>query len=159
MAEERQSRGSGRLGAFEWGQGDSPYASLLDALARDRLELTKTETELDATSRRGMADVLEAEQRAERAERDERAEAQRELSAFRAAIEDASTWGDVEVGYDGRNRVENTRADVLIQYLVRTGYAEVRTEEPEPGAYVYFIRVDWPRLRALAQAAGRPLPV
>ncbi len=155
MAEERQTRGSGRLGAFEWGQGDSPYASLLHALARDRLELTKTETELDATSRRGMADVLEAEQRAER---DERAEAQRELSAFRAAIEDASTWGDVEVGYDSRNRVENTRADVLIQYLVRTGYAEVRTEEPEPGAYVYFIRVDWPRLRALAEATGHPLP-
>lgn len=155
MPEQRQSRGPAWLAGFEWGRDDSAYASLLDALARDRLELTKTETEMDATARRPMADVLEEEQRAER---DERAEAQREVDAFRAALEEAKIWGDVEVGYDSRDPLANTRADLLIQYLVRTGYAEVRTEEPEPGAYVYFLRVNWPRLRALAESNGHPLP-
>ena len=48
-------------------------------------------------------------------------------------------------------------ADVLIQYLVRPGYAEVRTEEPEPEHYVYCVRVDWTRLRALAEEQGHPI--
>ena len=52
---------------------------------------------------------------------------------------------------------DSLRVDVLIQYLVRPGYAEVRTEEPQPGNYVYYIRVDWPKLRALAAAEGHPL--
>ena len=29
------------------------------------------------------------------------------------------------------------------------GYAEVRTEEPNPARYVYYVRIDWPKLRAL----------
>jgi hypothetical protein len=33
----------------------------------------------------------------------------------------------------------------------------VRTEESQPGQYIYFIRVDWPRLRALADAQGHPI--
>ena len=52
---------------------------------------------------------------------------------------------------------QNRAADVLIQYLVRPGYAEVRTEEPGPERYVYHIRVDWPRVRRLAEAQGHPL--
>ena len=48
-------------------------------------------------------------------------------------------------------------ADVLIQYLVRPGYAEVRTEEPEHERYVYYIRVDWARLRSLSEAQGHDL--
>jgi hypothetical protein len=46
---------------------------------------------------------------------------------------------------------------MLIQYLVRPDYAEVRTEEPEPGHYVYYVRVNWPRLRALSEAHGHAL--
>jgi hypothetical protein len=47
---------------------------------------------------------------------------------------------------------------VLIQYLVRPGYAEVRTEEPAAGSYVYYIRVNWSKLRALAEEQGYRLP-
>ena len=71
----------------------------------------------------------------------------------RAAMEDVRTRGGAdgrqEVPYDGKNAKQDARADVLIQYLVRPGYAEVRTDEPEPGHYVYYIRIDWPRLRSL----------
>ena len=59
--------------------------------------------------------------------------------------------------FDSRNTLQNQQADMLIQYLVRPGYAEVRTEEPQPAAYVYYIRVDWPRLRGLAESTGHPL--
>jgi hypothetical protein len=65
--------------------------------------------------------------------------------------------GQAEVSYDSAVPTQNTAADVLIQYLVRPGYAEVRTEEPEPGHYVYYIRVDWLRLRELARAQGHPI--
>jgi hypothetical protein len=48
---------------------------------------------------------------------------------------------------------------MLIQYLVRPGYAEVRTEEREPWQYRYWIRVAWDRLRLLAAEAGHRLPL
>ena len=67
--------------------------------------------------------------------------------------------GQAEVPYDGRDPLQNTAADVLIQYLVRPGYAEVRTEEPQPGQYVYYIKVAWPRLRELAETQGHPIPL
>ena len=50
-------------------------------------------------------------------------------------------------------------AELLIQYLVRPGYAEVRTEETEPWQYRYWIRVAWDRLRQLAVEAGHRLPL
>ena len=65
--------------------------------------------------------------------------------------------GQAEVSYDSRDQVQNGAADVLIQYLVRPGYAEVRTDEPQPGQYVYYVRVDWSRLRGLAEAQGHPI--
>jgi hypothetical protein len=61
------------------------------------------------------------------------------------------------VAYDSGVPEQNRAADVLIQYLVRPGYAEVRTEEFTPEHYVYFIRVDWTRVRALAEAQGNSL--
>ena len=147
------------FGALEWRDDDRAYASLLDALTRDRLEVEAVEREMQATSRRSVAEVQEAHQRAER---DELAEARRELNDFRAAISDVRARGgadgQAEVAYDSAEAAQNTAADVLIQYLVRPGYAEVRTEEPEQGHYVYFIRVDWPRLRGLAQSQGHPIP-
>jgi hypothetical protein len=97
----------------------------------------------------------------QRAEKDELAEARRELDDFRTAMSDVHNRGGPqhtnEVPYDSGQTDQNRSADVLIQYLVRPGYAEVRTEEAAPERYVYHIRVDWPRLRTLAEAQGHPL--
>src|SRR5947209_12382707 len=146
------------FGALDWRADERAYASLLDALTRDRLEVEAVERELMSSARRSLADVHEAQQQAEH---DELAEARGELSDFRAAIEDirsrAGADGNGEVPYDSQQSVQNHMADVLIQYLVRPGYAEVRTDEPEPEHYVYYVRVDWPRLRALAQEQGHPI--
>ena len=146
------------FGGFDWHSDERAYASLLDALTRDRLEVEAVEREMQASARRSMADVQDDQQRAER---DELAEARNELTGFRAAMTDVRERGgpdgSAEVPYDGRDPGQNAAADVLIQYLVRPGYAEVRTEEPEPEQYVYYIRVDWPRLRELAEAQGHPI--
>ncbi|TME44245.1 MAG: hypothetical protein E6I75_00105 [Chloroflexi bacterium] len=148
------------FGNLEWRTDERAYASLLDALTRDRLEVEAVEREMQATGRRSLADVQEAQQRAER---DELAEARRELDVFRAAMADVHKRGGhegkAEVPYDSRDPAESGAADILIQYLVRPGYAEVRTEEPNPKQYVYYIRVDWQRLRTLAQQQGHPLPL
>jgi hypothetical protein len=145
------------FGALDWRGDERALASLLDALTRDRLEVEAVERERQATARRSLADVEEEQKRAER---DELAEARRELDDFRAALADIRQRGSndgAEVPYDSRDEAQNHAADVLIQYLVRPGYAEVRTEEPEPETYVYYIRVDWERLRTLAEAQGHPL--
>jgi hypothetical protein len=146
------------FGALDWRTDERAYATLLDALTRDRLDVEAVEREMQATARRSLADVQEAQQRAEK---DELAEARRELTDFRSALTDvrqrAGQDGSAEVPYDSREETQNQAADVLIQYLVRPGYAEVRTEELQPEQYVYFIRVDWPRLRALAESQGHPI--
>jgi hypothetical protein len=155
------ARGPGWLssfGALDWRADERAWVALLDALTRDRLEVEAVERELTTTSRRSLADVQEAQQRAER---DELAEARHELDDFRAALQDvkqrAGPAGAAEVAYDSRDAVQNHHADLLIQYLVRPGYAEVRTEEAQPEQYVYHIKVDWPRLRALAEQQGHPI--
>jgi len=143
------------LGAQDWGGDDRAYASLLDALTRDRVETEVLEREISASAQQPPADVKQLE----RAELDE---ARRELDEFRDALVDLRRRGQsndrAEVGFDSANPVEDAEADVLIQYLVRPGYAEVRTEEPASEHYVYYIRVDWPKLRALADQQGHPLP-
>jgi hypothetical protein len=153
-----QRRWLSGFGALDWRGDDRAFAHLLDALTRDRLEAEAVERQLSASSRRSMADVQESQQRAER---DELAEARRELDDFRSAIGDARSRGAsgdrAEVPYDSRDPSQDAAADVLIQYLVRPGYAEVRTEEPQPEHYVYYIRVDWPRLRTLAEEQGHPI--
>jgi hypothetical protein len=146
------------FGRFDWNADERAFAALLDALTRDRLEMQAVERELSATSRTSLAEVQQAQ---DKVERDELAEARRELDAFRAALFDA--WqraagrDGAEVPYDSRDAAQDAAADVLIQYVVRPGYAEVRTEEPQPDRYVYHIRVDWDRLRALAEEQGQPL--
>ena len=151
----------GRFGGLDWRtDAERAYAALLDALTRDRLEVEAVERELQTTARRSLADV---QQDQERAERDELAEARRELDDFRSALADVHRRGGgsgrAEVPYDSRDRAQSDAADVLIQYLVRPGYAEVRTEEPEPEQYVYHLRVDWQRLRKLARDQGHPIPL
>ena len=156
--EARPARWLSGFGALDWQVDERAYAALLDALTRDRLEVEAVEREMMTTSRRSLADVQEAQ---ERAERDELAEARHELSDFRAAMEDVRSRGgsdgSAEVPYDSREPVQNQMADLLIQYLVRPGYAEVRTDEPEPEHYVYYLKVDWQRLRALAEEQGHPI--
>lgn len=148
------------LGTLDWRTDERAYAALLDALTRDRLEVEGVEREMQAAAARSLADVQDAQQRAERSEL---AEARRELQDFRAAMTDVRERGKAdgraEVPYDGRDPVQSAAADVLIQYLVRPGYAEVRTEEPQPGQYVYYITVAWPRLRELADEQGHPIPL
>src|SRR5437899_11122151 len=127
------------FGALDWRSAEGAYASLLDALTRDRLEVEAVEREMQATAR----SVAEVQQAQQRAERDELAEARRELDDFRSAMSDvrrrSGPDGKDEVPYDSRDKAQNAAADVLIQYLVRPGYAEVRTEESQPGQYVYYI--------------------
>jgi hypothetical protein len=145
------------FGRLDWRGDERGFASLLDALTRDRLELEAVERELSATPRQNLADVQKDQ---DKVERDELAEARRELDDFRAALADAHARGRderAEVPYDGGVPTQNRAADVLIQYVVRPGYAEVRTEEPRPEQYVYYIRVDWQKLRALARAQGHPI--
>ena len=143
------------FGSHDWGADDRVYASLLDALTRDRVEVEAMEREISAPAVQTSPDV-------QKLERDEITEAHRELDEFRAALIDVHNRAGAderdEVPYDSSKPREDAAADMLIQYLVRPGYAEVRTEEPQPSQYVYYIRVDWPKLRALAEAQGHPLP-
>jgi hypothetical protein len=145
------------FGALDWRNDDRAYASLLDALTRDRLETEAVEREMNAP---GVADIHGAQHKAER---DELADAQRELDDFRSALVDARARSGhderAEVPYDSSNTAQNAAADVLIQYLVRPGYAEVRTEEKPGEQYIYHIRVDWPRLRTLAREQGHPITI
>jgi hypothetical protein len=148
------------FGAFDFRGEERPYVALLDALARDLLTVDAVETERHATALRSPAAV---EKEKERAAREEFAEARRELDAFRVALNAARARsgpdGRSEVPFDGGDPGQDAQADLLIRYLVRPGYAEVRTEEPETGRYVYRIRVDWGRLQELARKQGHPLPL
>ena len=151
----RWRRGRGRI---DWAADDRAYAELLDALTHDLIETESTRIEMQATSRRSMADVLEEEQDVQREQLED---ARRELSGFRDALRDARARsgenGKTEVPYDSSDPRQDEMADLLIQYLVRPGYAEVRTEEPRPGRHVYHIRVDWERLAPLAADQGHSL--
>ena len=141
-----------------WTDDERTYAALLDALTSDLAAVEATEVEMGATARRSPAE-LQAEQ--ERIESDERADSRQELKAFREALRDAHQQARAarsgEAAYDSTVPRQDELADSLIQYLVRPGYAEVRTEEPEPGHHVYYLRVDWDRLRALAEQQGGSL--
>jgi hypothetical protein len=143
------------FGGLDWHTDDRAYASLLDALTRGLLETEAVEREMSASAGQSMADVKRSQLELERTELED---ARRELADFRSALADAHTRARgnerAEVAYDSSNASQNTAADVLIQYLVRPGYAEVRTEESAPGRYVYWIRVDWPKLRAFATEHG-----
>ena len=55
--------------------------------------------------------------------------------------------------------MQNRQAEVLIQYLVRSGYADVTTDEPQPGRYVNQVNVHWQSLQSLAESSGHHLPI
>jgi hypothetical protein len=139
---------------------DRAYGALVRALAHQLAAEEGTALEMDTTARRPMGDVVESERETEA---DIMEEARRRLGTFRVALEDAyaRSGGDPrrEVSFDAADPQQDAAVDTLIQYLVRTGFAEVRTEEPQPGHYVYALTVDWARLRQLAETTGHPLPL
>lgn len=150
---------SGLFDLFESGE-ERAYAAVLQVLARERVDVDASNVEKVATSRRSMADVKAAESALEA---DVLTDARRRLQTFRAALEDAYARSQGvsqrEVPYDSADSDQDAMADVLIQYLVRTGYGDVSTAEAAPGHYVYNVRVDWERLRQLAAEQGHALPL
>jgi hypothetical protein len=148
------------IGAGAAEADDRAYASLLGALARELADAQALDVEAASPARRDMADVKEEEQRLAEAQF---AAARRDVDAFRTALLDARRRsgpdGSGEAAYDAADPAQDATADLLIRYLVRTGYAEVRTEEPAPGRYRYFLRVAWDRLRLLAGMDGHRLPL
>ena len=116
--------------------------------------------EMDSTARRPMEEIKELGQAVEA---EIQAEARRRVGVFRAALEDAfaRSGGDPrrEASYDSADPRQDQMADVLIQYLVRTSFAQVRTTDRGPGQYVYALTIAWDRLRHLAEEEGHPLPL
>lgn len=143
---------------FHGRNDDRTYTALLEALTRELVDAETTELERVASARQSPARLQEAQ---ERIEREERTEARRELDDFREGLEAARAAagpaGGGEAAFDARDPHQDQLAGALIQYVVRPGYAEVRTEEPAEGQYVYYIRVDWERLKGLARELGHPL--
>ena len=132
------------------------YAAVLDALSRELLDTELTDIEAHSTARRSMADIKE--EQAETA-RDTIGEARDHVRAFREALHDARSRaaGTNVATYDSSDPTEDARADLLVQYLVRPGYAEVQTEERPGGGYAYHFSVDWARLQSLAESQGHHL--
>jgi hypothetical protein len=143
-----------------WNEDERGYAVLLDALTSDLVSAEATGLELEAGSRRSMAEVRQEQ---ERLGSEQVAESRRELEAFRAALRDARSRsgedGSSEAAYDCAYKEQDEMVDLLIQYLVRPGYAEVREEEPEPEHHVYYLSIEWERLRTLAAERGQALPL
>ena len=144
---------------FESGE-DRAYGALVRALAQRLAAEEGTALEMDTTARRPMGDVAESERETEA---DLVAEAGRRLGTFRGALEDAyaRSGGDPqrEVSFDAADPGQDAAVDTLIQYLVRTSASPVRTDEPQPGHYLYALTVDWAGVRQLAESTGHPLPL
>jgi hypothetical protein len=139
---------------------DRAYGALVQALARQLASEEAVAMEMDSTARRPMEEIKESGQTVEA---EIQAEARRRVGVFRAALEDAfvRSGGDPrrEASYDSADPGQDQMADVLIQYLVRTNFAQVRTTDRGPGQYVYALTIAWDRLRHLAEQEGHPLPL
>jgi hypothetical protein len=62
--------------------------------------------------------------------------------------------GQDELALDDRDPVQNQIADAMIQFLVSHQLAASRSEPTTEYHYVYYIAVDWDRLREVAADAG-----
>jgi hypothetical protein len=144
----------------DWSGDERAIAALLDSLTADLVAVEVAEVEMNSRARRNPADVEHEQDRIAHEQRDE---ARRELEAFAGALRDArrrsGESGRDEVAYDAAHAEQNDQADLLIQYLVRPGYAEVRTEEREPGHHIYILTIDWAGLEALSVESGHPIPL
>lgn len=152
MREERSGAGlwRGQRQKIKWDifrPEDRPFARLLDALASWNVREEMVQVERHATARQEMADVLEQEQ--EVAE-EQVEQARDELGVFRDALRSAYQARPQAASFDSANPVEDRSAGALINYLVRTEHAEVRTDDLGDQRYRYHVEVDWPRLEQLA---------
>jgi hypothetical protein len=66
----------------------------------------------------------------------------------------AAARGEPAITLDDRQPDQNAMAEALIQMLVSYDLAEAKTTETEPMHYDYAIKVDWPKLAAVAADAG-----
>ena len=71
---------------------------------------------------------------------------------------EAQNMGHPEISLDDRQAEQNGIADALITYLVSFDLGESRSEETDPGHYLYFISVTWGDLYQFAEANGIDLP-
>lgn len=135
------------------------FSALLDAIVRD-LVIVDAQKDVDLNSAPDIdGGVIEA-QKAEIVSTAE-ARAAELAGAFREGIVlayEAQETGHPEISLDDRQAEQNAIADALITYLVRYDLGESRSEETDPGHYIYYVSVTWGALYQFAEANGIDLP-
>jgi hypothetical protein len=151
---EEVAGGLRRLLGGTWPPSDRPIGALLDLLVRG----SKLQNDLRAAALEAPAvSGRDEEDEEARIARDDLEAARANLPDFERALRDAwrrSGARQREVRYDSADPERDRAASVLIEYLVTTRTATVRTEErgerhgtPQ---YWYYVAVDWDALFALA---------
>ncbi|HZS02240.1 MAG TPA: hypothetical protein VFE37_26220 [Chloroflexota bacterium] len=143
-----------RLLGGAWPESERPIAALLDLLVRgSKLKDDLRAVALDAPA----VSVREPGDEEARLVREELEAARENLPTFERALTDAwrrSGGTQREVRYDSADPEQDRAAGVLIEYLVTTRMATVRTEERGERAgqpqYWYHIAVNWEALFTVA---------
>ncbi len=144
----------GRTSDWESALADA-FSALLDAIVRD-LVIVDAQKDVDLNSAPEVDGAAIEAQKAEIVASSE-ARAAELGGAFRAGIVlayEAQGTGHPEISLDDRQAEQNDIADALIMYLVRYDLAESRSDETDPGHYLYFVSVTWDALYQLAEANG-----
>lgn len=135
------------------------FSALLEAIVRD-LVIVDAHKDVDLNAAADVDGGAIAEQKAEIVA-SATASADKHEGAFRQGIVlayEAQGTGHAEISLDDRQADQNAIADALITYLVRYDLGESRSEETDPGHFIYFISVSWGTLYAFADAHGIDLP-
>lgn len=135
------------------------FSALLDAIVRD-LVIVDAQKDVDLNSGSEVDGSAIAAQKAAIVASSE-ARAAELGNAFRNGIVlayEAQGTGHSEISLDDRQPEQNALADALITYLVRYDLGESRSEETDPGHFLYFISVTWGALYQFAEANGIDLP-
>jgi hypothetical protein len=131
---------------------DDPIQQVLDAIVT-RLAIPDEQKDVDLNAAASNDEAADKAAAAE-AER-ERAEAL--AGPFRQALlraHAAAARGESSIALDDRKPDENAMADAMTQLLVAYELAQATSSESEPMHYIYTVSVDWPKLSAVAAAAG-----
>lgn len=135
------------------------FSRLLDAIVRD-LVIVDAQKDVDLNSAADISGGTIEAQKAEIVASSETRAAEL-AGAFRDGIilaYEAQGTGHSEISLDDRQTEQNAIADALITYLVRYDLGESRSEETDPGHYMYFVSVTWGALYQFAEANGIDLP-
>jgi hypothetical protein len=135
------------------------FSALLDAIVRD-LVIVDAQKDIDLNSAPDIDGNAIEEQKTEIASSAD-ARASQLKDAFQTGIVlayEAQGTGHSEISLDDRQPEQNAIADALITYLVRYDLGESRSEETDPGHYLYFVSVTWGALYQFAEANGIDLP-